>query len=765
MAKSLIIVESPAKARTLQRYLGKSFTVKASIGHIRDLPLNSLGVDVENGFTPKYVTIKGKTKVINELKAAAEKADDIYLAPDPDREGEAIAFHISESLKKLKKPMHRALFHELTKKAILEAIANSSEINYKLFEAQQARRILDRLVGYQISPLLWDKVRRGLSAGRVQSVAVRMICERDQAIRDFVPEEYWTIIAALAGETPPPFQAHLDQVDGIKVSAKKNRIDNQNRAEEISRELREATYTVAGVEKKRKKRNPAPPFITSTLQMEANRKLRFSAKKTMSIAQRLYEGIELGQEGPSGLITYMRTDSTRINDDALTDAREYIGTTFGKEFLPAQPNIYRAKKNAQDAHEAIRPTDVTNTPEKLAAFLDKDMLALYSLIWKRFLACQMAPAEFDQTTIQISAGKCQLKATGSVMRFLGFMQLYVESTDEQPGIEGGEDAEQNFQLPDLNKGDQLTLRELTPAQHFTQPPPYYNEATLVKALEENGVGRPSTYAAIISTIQEKEYVTLTNRKFEPTELGRLVNDLLVEHFPNILDVEFTAGMEKQLDQVEEGSRQWQQLLTDFYSPFSETLEKARLEMKSVKRATVPTELPCPDCGGKLVIRWGRNGEFLACETFPACKYTRDFKRDEDGSIQALEREAVEESGEACEKCGKPLVYKQGRFGRFLACSGYPACRNVKAQTTGVKCPEKECDGELVQKISKRGKVFYSCSRYPKCTFAIWDKPVSEPCPSCGATFLVEKQSKKTGPRLQCLNQECKFSRQLEDNQK
>ncbi|NTV12422.1 MAG: type I DNA topoisomerase [Desulfobulbaceae bacterium] len=762
MAKSLIIVESPAKARTLQRYLGKSFTVKASIGHIRDLPLNSLGVDVENGFTPKYVTIKGKTKVINELKAAAEKADDIYLAPDPDREGEAIAFHISESLKKTKKPMHRALFHELTKKAILEAIANSSEINYKLFEAQQARRILDRLVGYQISPLLWEKVRRGLSAGRVQSVAVRMICERDQAIRDFIPEEYWTITAALAGETPPPFQAHLDQVGGIKVGVKKSRIDNQIRAEEITRELQEATYTVSGVEKKRKKRNPAPPFITSTLQMEANRKLRFSAKKTMSIAQRLYEGIELGQEGPSGLITYMRTDSTRINDDALADARAYIGSTFGKEFLPDQPNIYRAKKNAQDAHEAVRPTDITNTPEKLAAFLDKDMLALYSLIWKRFLACQMSPAEFDQTTIQITAGTCQLKATGSVMRFLGFMQLYVESTDEQPGSEIGE-AEQDFQLPDLKQGDQLTLRELTPAQHFTQPPPYYNEATLVKALEENGVGRPSTYAAIISTIQEKEYVTLASRKFEPTELGRLVNDLLVQHFPNILDVEFTAGMEKQLDQVEEGSRQWQQLLTDFYSPFRETLEQARLEMKSVKRATVATDLPCPDCEGKLVIRWGRNGEFLACETFPACKYTRDFHRDEEGNIQALEREAVEESGEACEKCGKPLVYKQGRFGRFLACSGYPACRNVKAQTTGVKCPEKDCDGELVQKISKRGKVFYSCSRYPKCSFALWDKPVNEPCPSCAATFLVEKESKKTGRRLQCLNQECKFSRQLDDN--
>ena len=761
MAKSLIIVESPAKARTLQKYLGKSFTVKASIGHIRDLPKNSLGVDLENGFAPKYVTIKGKTKIIGELKAAAEKADDIYLAPDPDREGEAIAFHISESLKKLKKPLHRALFHELTKKAILEAIANSSEINHKLFEAQQARRILDRLVGYQISPLLWEKVRRGLSAGRVQSVAVRMICERDQAIRDFVAEEYWTITAALAGNAPPPFDAQLEKVDGVKIGQKKSRIDNQAGAEEIARELRAATYTVSEVEKKRKKRNPAPPFITSTLQMEANRKLRFSAKKTMSLAQRLYEGIELGQEGPAGLITYMRTDSTRINDDALAAVRDYIGTTCGERFLPAKPNIYRAKKSAQDAHEAIRPTDISNTPEKMAPFLDKDMLALYSLIWKRFVACQMAPAEFDQTTILIGAGRCQLKATGSVMHFLGFMQLYVESTDEQPGNVGGEE-EQNVQLPPLKKGDTLTLKGITPAQHFTQPPPYYNEATLVKALEENGVGRPSTYAAIISTIQEKEYVTLTNRKFEPTELGRLVNGLLVQHFPDILDVEFTAGMEKQLDQVEEGSRQWQELLGEFYSPFKATLEKARQGMETVKRATVPTELPCPECGGKLVIRWGRNGEFLACEKFPGCKHTRDFRRDDEGNIQPVEREAAEESGENCEKCGRPMVYKQGKFGRFLACSGYPACKQVKAQTTGVKCPEQGCAGDLIQKISKRGKVFYSCSRYPKCTFALWDKPVNEPCPSCGATFLVEKEGKKTGRRLLCRNSECKFSRQLDD---
>jgi DNA topoisomerase-1 len=458
----------------------------------------------------------------------------------------------------------------------------------------------------------------------------------------------------------------------------------------------------------------------------------------------------------------MRTDSTRINEEALATARDYITKTYGERFCPAKPNIYRAKKNAKDAHEAIRPTDISNTPEKLAAFLDKDMLALYSLIWKRFVACQMSPAEFDQTTINIGAGRCKLKATGSVMRFLGFMQLYVESTDEGPDEQTGD--EPDLKLPDLKKGDPLTLKEVTPAQHFTQPPPYYNEATLVKALEENGVGRPSTYAAIISTIQDKEYVTLANRKFEPTELGRLVNDLLVRHFPEILEVEFTAGMEKQLDQVEEGSRQWQQLLKDFYGPFRESLEKAHQEMKSVKRATVPTDIQCQECEGKMVIRWGRNGEFLACENFPTCKYTRDFRRDENGQVVPLDREAAEESGETCEKCGRPMVYKQGKFGRFLACSGYPACRHVKAQTTGVKCPEAGCDGELIQKISKRGKVFYSCSRYPKCSYALWDKPVPEPCPECGAKFLVEKQSKKTGRRLKCLNPECKYSRQLDEEQ-
>jgi DNA topoisomerase-1 len=759
MARSLIIVESPAKARTLQRYLGKTFVVKASVGHIRDLPVSTLGVDVEKDFTPNYVMIRGKSKIVNELRTAAKKADEIFLAPDPDREGEAIAYHIAECLKKSKKPVHRVLFHELTKKAILAAIDNHTELNLKLFEAQQARRILDRLVGYQISPLLWEKVRRGLSAGRVQSVAVRMICERDQAIKAFKPEEYWTIATDLLGEKPPQFVANLEKIDGKKAPAKKHLVNDKETADKICKELKGSEFAVSEVSKKRKKRHPAPPFITSSMQMEANRKLRFSAKKTMTLAQRLYEGIELGDEGPTGLITYMRTDSTRLSDDAVSGARDYISNNYGKEFLPAKANVYRTKKSAQDAHEAVRPTDVNNTPEKMASLLDKDMLALYSLIWKRFVACQMTSAEFDQTSIVVKAGKYDLKATGSVMRFLGFMKLYVESTDDSNG--SGKSDGRDLTLPDLAKGDKLTLKEITPDQHFTQPPPHYTEATLVKALEDNGVGRPSTYAAIISTIQEKEYVLLEKRRFSPTDLGILVNDLLVKHFPKIMDVEFTAGMEQQLDQVEEGSREWLQLLKDFYGPFRDTLDKARTEMESVKKSTIPTDIPCQQCDGTMVIRWGRNGEFLACENFPSCKHTRDFRKDEEGKVVPIDRDEPEDSGEKCEKCGRPMVYKHGRYGKFLACSGYPECKHIKAQSTGVPCPKEGCTGDIVKKVSKRGKVFYSCSRYPKCDFAIWDKPVKEQCPDCGSSFLVEKQSKKTGSRLQCRDKSCKYSRPLD----
>jgi DNA topoisomerase-1 len=569
MSKSLIIVESPAKARTLQKYLGNSFTVKASVGHIIDLPVKTLGVDVEHDFAPQYETIRGKGKIISDLKSAAKKVDDIYLAPDPDREGEAIAYHIAQSLKASKKPIHRVLFHELTKKAILAALEQATEVDQDRFEAQQARRILDRLVGYQISPLLWDKVRRGLSAGRVQSVAVRMVCEREQAIEAFTPEEYWSIKASLKGETPPPFMANLDMANGKKVDNKKNKITTEKETMAIVEAVKNATFTVASLTKKKKQRRSSPPFITSTMQIDANRKLRFSAKKTMMLAQRLYEGIELGDEGPTGLITYMRTDSTRINDEAMTEVRSFIESNFGPDYLPGKPNVFKTSKSAQDAHEAIRPTDATKTPEKLAPYLEKDMLALYTLIWKRFVASQMAPAKYDQTAIIFDANNHQFKAVGSIMRFQGFMTLYEESVEESAGKDGAESG-RDVTLPDLKKGDTVTLEEIIPKQHFTQPPPRYTEATLVKALEENGVGRPSTYASILATIQDKEYTQLAQRKFQPTDLGKLVNELLVEHFPDILEIEFTASMEKKLDQIEMGKSKWLKILKDFYGPFSKT---------------------------------------------------------------------------------------------------------------------------------------------------------------------------------------------------
>ena len=762
MSQSLIIVESPAKARTLQKYLGKNFTVKASVGHIIDLPVKTLGVDIANDFAPQYVTIRGKGKIISDLKSAAEKADKIYLAPDPDREGEAIAHHIAEFLQSTNKPIQRVLFHELTKKAILAAIDQASEVNQQRFEAQQTRRILDRLVGYQISPLLWDKVRRGLSAGRVQSVAVRMVCEREQAIEAFVSEEYWSIHTTLEGKTPPPFVAQLDQAYGKKIDLKKNKIGTDAEAQAIVAAARDASFLVESLEKKKKKRNPSPPFITSTMQMDANRKLRFSAKKTMTLAQKLYEGIELGADGPTGLITYMRTDSTRISNEAVEEARGYITEAFGEQFLPAKPNIFKTSKSAQDAHEAIRPTDVRNTPDRLAPFLEKDMLALYSLIWKRFLACQMAPAEYDQTTITlVAANDFVFKTVGSIMRFQGFMALYEEAVDEgaSEGAEGD-----NATLPDLKKGDTVSLLSIEPKQHFTQPPPRYTEATLVKALEENGVGRPSTYAAILSTIQDKEYALLAQRKFMPTDLGKLVNELLVAHFPDILDIEFTASMEEKLDEVEAGNTQWLKVLRDFYGPFSKTLDAAKEEMKSVKKMAIPTELPCPLCAGTMVIKWGKNGDFLACEKYPECKHTQDFTRNDEGKIVPVEREQPAESGELCEKCGKPMVFKNGRYGKFLACSGYPACKNIRATGTGVPCPEEGCTGELIQKISKRGKVFYSCNRYPKCTFALWDKPVNEPCPQCGSAYLLERETKKSGLQLHCPNKECGYTKKIDEEE-
>lgn len=754
MSKSLIIVESPAKAKTLQKYLGSSYEVKASVGHIRDLPGKEMGVDIEHGFLPQYTTIPGKGKIISELKSAAKKADEVYLAPDPDREGEAIAWHIAEAIKSAQGNIHRVLFHELTKKAIISALNQATEIDRNKFEAQQARRILDRLVGYQISPLLWDKVRRGLSAGRVQSVAVRMVCDREQEIEIFQPVEYWSITADLLGSAPPAFQAQLEKVAGKKVDKKDNRIDSEETAQRLTEEIRQAEIRVSEVKKKEKKRNPQPPFITSSMQIEASNRLRFSAKKTMTLAQKLYEGVEIGSEGLSGLITYMRTDSTRVSDEALNQARDQIRKTYGDDYLPAKPRRFKTKDSAQDAHEAIRPTDAGRTPEKMAPFLDKDMHKLYTLIWQRFVASQMAPAVFDQTTIILEAGEHTLKAVGSILRFPGYLSLYQDSAKS-----GGEQEEN---LPDLSEGEPVQLQKLEPKQHFTQPPPRYTEASLVKALEENGVGRPSTYASILSTIQEKEYVELRDRKFFPTDLGKVVNDLLVRHFPEIMDIDFTASMESKLDDVEGGELDWQELLKVFYTPFRQTLEKAKEEMESVKGKSVPTDIKCEECGGTMVIKWGKMGEFLACDQYPDCRNTCDFERDQEGKIIPKEKEKEEVSEEVCEKCGRQMIYKKGRYGRFLACSGYPECKNIRAEGTGVQCPEENCPGELVKKVSKKGKIFYACNQYPNCSHALWNKPVNQACPECGNPYLIEKETKKQGRHLRCPEKKCGYTKKLDE---
>ncbi len=732
--KGLIIVESPTKVRTLKRFLGSDYDIRASVGHIKDLPKKRLGVDVEQGFVPEYEVIRGKGKVVKELRSAASQVDRVYLAPDPDREGEAIAWHIAEELKKgrRKRPLEfkRVLFHELTKRAVLEALANPVELDRNKFDSQQARRILDRLVGYQLSPLLWEKVKQGLSAGRVQSVALRLICDREKEIRAFVPREYWTVDARLCRRGGDGcLTARVVERGGEKLE-----LANGDQARDVVEGLQGARFVVKRVIKKEQRRHPPPPFITSTLQQEASKRLGFPAKKTMMIAQRLYEGVEMGSQGPVGLITYMRTDSTRIAEEAIQAARAHIGERFGREFLPEQPRRFKKGKAAQDAHEAIRPTSVERTPEAVAPFLDKDGLALYTLIWNRFLASQMASAIYHQTTVEVEAAGYLLRASGSVLRFPGFTLLW-------GGAQGRD--EKGELLPPVEEGEELGLEELKPAQHFTQPPPRYTEASLIKALEEKGIGRPSTYATILSTIRNKDYVRMEKRRFVPTELGMLVTDLLVEHFPEILDVQFTANMERSLDEIEGGRREWRSVLEEFYAPFRESLQAARREMRAVKAAGVPTDLKCQKCGAPLVIRYGRAGEFLGCSRYPQCDFTSDFQRDEQGRIRVVSREA-ESSGEVCEKCGRPMVVKRGRYGEFLACSGYPRCRNARPISTGVPCPREGCDGVLVKRFTRRGKPFYGCSNYPRCDYALWDEPVATECPSCGFPLLVRRGGRGEG---------------------
>jgi DNA topoisomerase-1 len=756
VTKPLVVVESPTKVRTLKKYLGVDYNIAATVGHIKDLPSKEMGIDIENDFKPIYKTIPGKQKVIKSLKQAAGDAQEVFLAPDPDREGEAIAWHTAEVLKKKDRKFYRVLFHELTKDGIQKAMASPDGLHTQKYEAQQARRMLDRLVGYQISPLLWRKVKGGLSAGRVQSVALRIICERERAIQAFEPQEYWSITAHLEGSSPPPFTAKL-----VKKDKEKIKIDNEKAANKILADLDGQSFIVNKIIKKVTKKNPLPPFTTSKMQQEAIRKLRFTAKKTMMVAQQLYEGIELGPGEPVGLITYMRTDSTRIAQEAADEALQFVGESYGRDYALEKPRFFKNKNKAQDAHEAIRPTSVFNTPEKIAPYLSKDQLALYKLIWQRFVASQMAQALINQVTVSIQAETYIFTASGSNVKFPGWMKLYMSVDDT---IQSESDRKKPL-LPELAEGEKLKLHRLEPKQHFTMPPPRFSEASLVKELEENGIGRPSTYATILSTIRQKEYVNLVNRYFRPTELGYIVNDLLVENFPDIFSVEFTARLEENLDRVESAEVRSSELLSRFYDPFKNEVEAAAEGMLSVKGVGVATELNCPDCGKQLHIKVGKNGHFLACSGYPDCSYSRDYERDDKGKIHAIESAINETTDKLCAKCGKPMVVKRGRYGEFLACSGYPDCQytqslnsNGSAKPIGVKCPQNGCDGDIVERHSKRGKIFFGCNKFPDCNFATWDKPIDKECPTCGAKIMVEKVTKKEGKVLSCLEQGCGYKK-------
>jgi len=846
MGKSLVIVESPAKARTIERYLGKGFSVKPSLGHIKDLPRKRLGVDVDNEFHPTYFVIPGKEKVVTELRRAAQKAEAIYLAADPDREGEAICAHLREVLtdkllfveaqsgdgrsgkkksKKAKttkgksaaravplqalppigrdKKIFRVAMNEITRRGVEEAFAKPAQIDQNLVNAQQARRILDRLVGYEVSPLLWDKVKRGLSAGRVQTVALRIVVEREREIRAFVAEEYWSLHANLASSSPPAFDAKLIERGGEKLA-----IPNEETARAHEAALRAAEFAVESVQQKERRRYPVPPFITSTLQQEASRKAGFGVKRTMALAQRLYEGKELGEEGSVGLITYMRTDSTRVSVDALNEVRGLIAERFGRDYLPEHPRFFKSKKGAQDAHEAIRPTSVRRAPESVRAHLSVDEFKLYQLIWQRFVASQMNEAVFDQTTIDVLAGDYRLRATGSVPKFDGFLAVYEEGKDDAQRA-GDEEEAEAARLPECREGERLRLNELKPEQHFTQPPPRYTEATLVKELEQKGIGRPSTYASILSTILEREYARKDKGRLFATPLGELVTELLVKSFEDIFDVQYTARMEEELDEIEEGKLDWRAALEEFYEKFAKDLERASEEMESIKAGRA-TEETCERCGKPMLLRIGRHGLFLACSGYPDCTNTREPELevrgiDSDDTTPESEtqycdncgREMVIKRGrfgvfyacsgypdckttkpltargraaepvalnENCPQCGGQLVEKYGRYGAFIACSNFPECRYTRQKTLGIKCPE--CgQGELAERRARRGRrIFYGCSRYPECKFTVGHRPLAEACPKCGAVLTFEKRGRGGASRY-CRAKGCDFEVPLADSDK
>ncbi|HYR77113.1 MAG TPA: type I DNA topoisomerase [Pyrinomonadaceae bacterium] len=820
MAKNLVIVESPAKAKTINKYLGKDFIVMASIGHIKDLPSKGLGVDVQNNFEPEYEIIpdtrkRNNKKIVSDLKKTAKTASAIYLAADPDREGEAICQHLAEEIvpKKPAVPSYRVMFNEITKRAVQQAFEHPKQIDANLVDAQQARRVLDRLVGYKVSPLLCRTIGGRLSAGRVQSVALRIVVEREREIEAFKKTEYWTIAANVAGKQPPAFDARLVKVGeqsvktgGFDNDLKKTEIliGNEAQAGDLVAEAEKQTFIVNEVTTKERKRNPVPPFITSKLQQEASRKLGFPVKRTMMIAQHLYEGVEIGPEGSVGLITYMRTDSTRIGEAALGEVRQFVKGQYGANYLPESAVHYRSKKGAQDAHEAIRPTDVARTPDSLAQYLKPEELKLYRLIWQRFVASQMMPALFDQTTIDIQAGRFVFRATGSVLKFDGFLKVYQEGRDEKT-----DDEEDERTLPLVTKGETLALNKIDPEQHFTEPPPRYTEATLVKALEEQGIGRPSTYAAIMTTIQDREYVEKKEGRFHPTALGKTVNDVLIDGgFDDLFNVTYTARMEEELDEIEEGKLKWTDALTEFYDKFKLDMAKFQKFAKDIKEKETPTDEVCLKCNTPgMVQKLGRFGKYLKCLNCGATRDAEPVAADGADSTQSSGDGDTEEP-EACELCGKQMQLKRGRFGPFYGCSGYPECRNIrkisksgkinappelldekcpldnaqlvkrqgrfgefiscsnypkckyiKRETTGVACPRPGCKGELIVKRSKRGKIFYGCSEYPKCETVYWDKPIAEKCPQCGAPFLLEKTTKK-GTTRRCANEECGYKSDL-----
>jgi DNA topoisomerase-1 len=804
MAKALVVVESPAKAKTINKYLGRNYKVIASMGHVRDLPKSKLGVDIREDFEPSYEVIASRKKVLKDLKDAAKESEDIYIATDPDREGEAIGWHLAEELGATnRKKIRRLMFNEITKKGILSALDHPTTINKQMVDAQQARRVLDRLVGYKISPILWDKVRRGLSAGRVQSVALKLVCDREREIDAFVPEEYWNITARLAAALPPEFDAKLQKRDGAAI-----KVTSQAEADAVLADLKQAEWIVSSVTTKERKKGAVPPFITSKLQQAA----RFPVKKTMMIAQQLYEGVELPGEGAVGLITYMRTDSTRVSDQAISEVREHIAVKYGPDFVPEKPNLYKTKADAQDAHEAIRPTSMQYDPETVRPHLTPDQLYLYRLIWNRFVASQMPPATFDETTVDINAARYVFRVKGSVPKFAGWMAVYnqetVEAKSDGPGPDAvtPDDEDGSGILPPMQEGDTLQLRELKPEQKFTQPPPRYSEATLVKALEENGIGRPSTYASIISVIQARDYVNKIEGRFKPTMLGRmLVDRLLSPAFDDILDVEYTRNLEEDLDKIEEGTSNYKKTLDSFYKKFEKDLKRASKEMINLKEGVEPDPpVACDKCGKPMVIKAGKFGLFLACSGYPECENTRELETPEPGAEGEGLDETCENCGrpmamkrgrfgqflactgypeckttrkiittkqgmtaakpdqildEKCPKCESNLVLKQGRFGEFTACSNYPACKYVKQKSTGLVCPKD--GGDVVERKSRRGKVFYGCANYPDCDFVLWNKPILEPCPQCGEKFLIEKITKRHGRQLLCHKEDCDYVRSEE----